>query len=67
MSLVDGEKIQEAIERVLQPVEEHEAGFVKLESSEGLLEVDCFETLKMKLGFYTQPQLKFEFEFEFEV
>jgi hypothetical protein len=53
MSLVVDEKIQEAIERVLQPVEEHEAGFVKLESSEDLLEVGCFETLKMKLGFYT--------------
>ena len=64
MSLVDDEKIQEAIERVLQSVEECEAGFVKLESSEDLLEVGCLESLKMKLGFYTQPQLKFEFEFE---
>jgi hypothetical protein len=53
MSLVDDEKIQEAVERVLQPVEEHEAGFVKLESSGDLLEVDCLESLKMKLGFYT--------------
>ncbi len=53
MSHVDGEKIQEAIERVLQPLEEHEAGFVKLESSEDLLEVGCLEPLKMKLGFYT--------------
>ncbi len=53
MSHVVDEKIQEAIERVLQLVEEHEAGSVKLESSEGLLEVGCFETLKMKLGFYT--------------
>ena len=53
MSLVVGEKIQEAIERVFQSVEEHEAGFVKLENSEDLLEVGCLETLKMKLGFYT--------------
>jgi hypothetical protein len=53
MSLVVDEKIQEAIERVVQSVEEHEAGFVKLESSEDLLEVGCLETLKMKLGFYT--------------
>ena len=53
MSHVVDEKIQEAIERVLQPVEEHEAGFVKLESSEDLLEVGFLETLKMKLGFYT--------------
>ena len=55
MNLVDDEKIQEAIERVLQPVEEHEVGFVKLESSEDLLEVGCFELLKMKLGFYKWP------------
>ncbi len=53
MSHVDDEKIQEAIERVLQLVEGHVAGFVKLESSEALLEVGCLERLKMKLGFYT--------------
>ncbi len=43
MSCVDSEKIREAIERALQQVEVPEVGFVKLESSEGLLVVGCLE------------------------